>query len=77
MTYQEEENNHVEEVLHGYGIHTRNEETDEYLSVNEVMINVCRTLREIKETQEPKQYQIAKEFIMLALVGHRYRYDLI
>jgi hypothetical protein len=77
MTYQEEENQHVEQILNGFGIHTRDEDTGLYLSVNEVMVSIGKMLKQIRETNDEKYYQIAKESILLALLGHRYRNEVI
>lgn len=75
-SFQEDENIHVEHILNSFGIHTRNDDTGEYLAVNEVMISVAKTLRSIKENNDDKYYQISKETIMNALLGVRYRYEL-
>ena len=77
MTSQEEEILHVEKVLNGFGIHIRDETTGTYLSIDKVMISIGKTLKQISENNDDKYYQIVKESILLALLGHRYRNEVI
>ncbi|MPM08415.1 hypothetical protein SDC9_54727 [bioreactor metagenome] len=75
MTYQEEENSHVEKILNGFGISVRDEEAGKYRSVNEVMIDVGMCLKKIRESGDEKFYQRTKDTILLSLLGKRYRYE--
>lgn len=70
MQFQEEENLHVEKVLSGFGVRTR-DEMGQHRSVNEVMLDVGRYLKKSRGKQMRKSLTDLrrKPFCLRCLAG--------
>lgn len=66
---REKELQHVEEVLNNFGVVIR--DNNGYIPVNEVMQDIAFKLKNMREAMDKREFEIAKTFILQALLGKR------